>query len=87
MLHELPPMMTKAQTASFLQVSVRALDRMLNNGILPSVKLGTGRSAPVRIPRDQLMQSLGLLSVSEARRRKRVALAEKYAALALTGGR
>ncbi len=48
-----PPMFTKRQAAAFLQCSEKSLERMLADGSVRYVKLGRGRSAPVRIPSAQ----------------------------------
>ena len=82
----LPIMMTRQQAREFLQVSGKSLDRMLADGTVPSCKLGTGRSAPIRIPRDKLLESLGLTSRTDDHRRRRAADAERHIALAAVGG-
>ncbi len=65
----LPAMLRKREAAEFLGVSLRAVDRMLDDGTLPSVKLGAAHSAPVRIPRDLMLEKFGLATPERPRRR------------------
>ena len=79
-------LMTPAQVCTLLQCSRKTLDRLLAAGDVPYIKLGRGRSAPVRIARDALMQSLGLESGRQQRRRRRQADAEFHRAMASLRG-
>lgn len=84
-MFDLPPMLTKQQACEFLQVSPKSLERMLSDGTLPFTKLGKSRSTPVRIPRDQMLRELGLISRSSIRRHRRVADAEYHRVMAQMG--
>lgn len=76
-------MPTKRQVREFLQWSDSALDRALASGRIKFIKLGDGMSAPVRIPRDQLLEDLGLVEKQPSRRRRdRQADAEGHRAAA-----
>ncbi|MCZ6887914.1 MAG: hypothetical protein O7H39_05410 [Gammaproteobacteria bacterium] len=78
--------MTKRQAREFTQLSASALDRTLAAGRIRSIKLGEGRSAPVRIVRDQLLVDLGLIENQPRRRRRdRQAERELHAAAARFG--
>ena len=79
-------LMTPAQVCTLLQCSRKTLDRLLAAGDVPFIKLGSGRSAPVRIPRAGLMESLGLESKRTQRRRSRSADAEFHRAMASLRG-
>ena len=82
----LPPMPTKRQVREFLQWSDSALNRALAAGRIKSIKLGSGKSAPVRIPRDQMLEDVGLIeNVPSRRRRNLQAEREKHAAAARFG--
>ena len=82
----LPALLTKAQARDFLQWSASALDRALATGRIRSIKLGKGKSAPVRIPRDALLEDLGLVEGQHRRRRRdRQADAELHRAAARFG--
>ncbi len=84
-MHNLPPMLTPAQTCEFLQISRSALDRRIDNGTVPYVKLPGGKSSPIRIPRDALPESLGMIEPAPKRRRSREVSAELNRAAALFG--
>jgi len=85
-MSDLPSMLTPSQACAFLQCSRRTLDRMLADGSVPYAKLARGKSAPVRIPRAGLMESLGLESKRTQRRRSRSADAEFHRAMASLRG-
>ena len=78
-------MLTPAQACEFLQISRAALDRRLDKGTVPSIKLPGGDSSPVRIPRDALLESLGMIEPATKRRRSREASAELDRAAARFG--
>lgn len=80
---DLPPLLTVPAALDLLHVSRRTLSRLMQTGEVPRVHVGRG----VRIPRDELLTRLGLLSKRQARRLDRQAQAEMYAALAAVGGR
>lgn len=83
---DLPPMLTVRQAAAFLQCSRKTLHRLMASGELPYVKLGTGKSAPIRISRDVLMRYAGLESGRGQRRRNQEVEAEYFSALAACRG-
>ena len=51
--------LTIAQAAELFGVNRRTIVRKLDDGLLPAVKLGTGRTSPVRIPTAALDTFLG----------------------------
>lgn len=79
---DLEPMLTPIEAARLLSLSRRSLDRRLDDGSIPFVKIG----GAVRIPADAIAD---LMHGGKAgsRRRARQARAEAHAAAAATGGR
>jgi hypothetical protein len=65
-LHALPPLLTVAETAEVLRVGRSwVYEHAAELGV---VKLGTGQTAPLRIPRDGVQRIVGAPSPPRARR-------------------
>lgn len=79
---DLPALLTVPAALDLLHVSRRTLCRLMQIGEVPRVHVGRS----VRIPRDELLTRVGLLSKRKARGQDRRALAEEFAALAACGG-
>ena len=65
-LHALPPLLTVAETAELLRVGRSWVYE--HAAELGAVKLGTGQTAPLRIPRDGVERIVGVPSRPRARR-------------------
>jgi excisionase family DNA binding protein len=65
-LYALPAFLTVAETAELLRVGRSWVYE--HAAELGAVKLGTGRSAPLRIPRDGVQRIVGASSLRRARR-------------------
>jgi excisionase family DNA binding protein len=55
-------LMTPQEAADALRVSTATVRRWAREGTIPSVRLGDGRAASVRIPRDGLRNALAARS-------------------------
>lgn len=86
-LGQYPPMLTRGQLREILQVKNGTIARMVTEGLIRPIKLGSGRSAPVRFSRDDLMNALGLgTPAAIVHRRRKAATAELHLVQAMTGG-
>ena len=65
-LHALPPLLTVAETAAVLRVGRSWVYE--HAAELGAVKLGTGQTAPLRIPRDGVQRMVGAPSMRRERR-------------------
>jgi hypothetical protein len=65
-LQDLPPLLTVAETAEILRVGRSWVYE--HAAELGAVKLGTGQTAPLRIPRDGVQRIVGAPSPPPARR-------------------
>ena len=65
-LHALPPLLTVAETAQVLRVGRSWVYE--HAAELGAVKLGTGQTAPLRIPRDGVQRIVGMPSPRPERR-------------------
>lgn len=66
---DLPALSRISQVARALQVDERTVRRWVRDGRLESIRLGDGRSAHLRIPRDSVRALLGGSSSSKAQSR------------------
>ena len=82
----LPPLLTVGETMVLLHLSRSTIDRRLAAGEWPSIRLGQGKRAPVRILRDGLPLAIALTTATRGRRYSRQAEAELHAALVAVGG-
>jgi excisionase family DNA binding protein len=48
------PLLTRDEVAAYWRVSSRTVDRAVQSGWLPAIKLGPGRNAPLRFRRSQI---------------------------------
>ena len=50
--------LTRKEAAKYFRISERTLDRWIRNGKLESYKLGTGKTASLRIPKSEIKEFL-----------------------------
>jgi len=75
--HSYPQFMTVAQVASILSVSNLFVRRLLRDGFLSGVKLGSAKNSPVRIAGRSLENLLETYKVTEITRPKKTARKSK----------
>lgn len=52
------PLLTRNEVAAYLKVCSRSVDRGVQSGWLPAIKLGPGRNAPLRFRRSAIDAAL-----------------------------